>query len=104
MSRFGKKGKFSQPRVNVTPDGDINGTNVDYTLPDNEKYIPGTLEVYLGGRKLCGDQANPDRDYNETVDMRGFKILIDAENPFKLNVPPCEGEGIELSYYKILDC
>jgi len=104
MSRFTKKNKFSQPKVNRTPVGDIDGINVDFTLPDDDQYIPGTLEVFLSGQKLCGDQSNPGRDYDENVDMKSFRILVDGESPFGQNVPPCDGEGIEIRYYRKPKC
>jgi hypothetical protein len=80
-------------RRNVIPDGLRNGVNLEYTVPGGEKFIPGTLEVFLSGLKLT-----PLLDFVEKVDGTGFTIILEPENPWRLNIPPQQFEPLTMNY------
>ena len=86
------------PKHNIIPTGIKNRVNLVYTVV--EEFIPGTLEVYLSGDKLNGDQTDVDRDYNEAGNFKGFTLLIDASKPHRLNAPPFQDESLYVNYVK----
>lgn len=100
MSDFGRKNSSSDSLVktNITPVGLKNGVNLDYTLPNSETFLDGTLEVYLSGIHLNGDQDDPDRDFDLYTDNTGFTILIDPSQGHRLNAPPQCLESLTISY------
>jgi len=77
-----------------TPDG------VTTVFQTASTFLPGTLEVYLDGSKLNGDKSDTDRDYDELSDNQSFQFRLDAENPNRMSVPPCQSEKILVSYVK----
>lgn len=86
----------------VIPVGVKDGVNLVYQFPD--EFLPETLEVFLGGLKLNGDQSDPDRDYTvTTTGPNAFKeitIEIDPSEPHRLNVAPCPNEELCANYDK----
>jgi len=85
-------------RRDVKPIGDKNSVNLEYLLPDDEKFVPGSLEVHLSGLKLIGGANNPDRDFTERPDQRGFLLRLDPEQPHRLNAPPFQDEPLSINY------
>ena len=84
--------------TSIIPTGSKNNVNLEYFLPD--EYIAGTLEVFLSGNRLNGDQSDPDRDYTEDSTAKRFIIELDPENQHRLNAPPFQGEGFIVNYRK----
>lgn len=84
------------------PTGPKNSTNLTYTTAS--EFIPATLEVFLSGVKLNGDQADPDRDYDiigtGPNENKGFTLIIDNNKPHVLNAPPFQNEGLYVNYGK----
>jgi hypothetical protein len=92
---------FSQMGIYITsirPTGLKNNMNLEFFLPD--EYIAGTLEVFLSGNRLNGDQGDPNRDYTEDSTNKRFIIELDPENPDRLNAPPLQGEQFIVNYRK----
>ena len=94
-SFFSKNGL---PIKNELPVGIKNNVNLTYIVVD--EYIPGSLEVFLSGTKLNGNQADPDRDYDEDPINSMFVIRLDVEKRFRLNAPPQQDEGLYVNYSK----
>jgi len=92
---FSKMGIYM---TSIIPTGSKNNANLEYFLPD--EYIAGTLEVFLSGNRLNGDQSDPDRDYTEDSTAKRFIIELDPENQHRLNAPPFQGEGFIVNYRK----
>lgn len=88
--------------VNVVPLGAVNGINLTYTTPD--KFVPGTLEVFLADLKLNGNQTDPERDYDEHPDSQGFTLLLDPAKENRLNCPPQCGEDLLVNYQRKVRC
>ena len=82
----------NQIRRDVIPLGVKNNVNLTYTFPGVERATPGTLEVWLSCIKLQTDS------YILAPDMRSFTIVLDAENPWKLNCPPQQDEPLFVNY------
>lgn len=80
-------------RRNVTPAGLKNGANLEYTIPNGEKFISGTLEVFLSCLKLT-----PGVNFEEYPDGTGFTIILEPENPYMLNVPPQQYEPLTVNF------
>ena len=92
---------FSQMGIymtSVTPAGSKNNVNLEYFVPD--EYIPGTLEVFLSGVRLNGNQSDSKRDYTEDSTAKRFIIELDSENQNRLNAPPFQDEGLIVNYRK----
>jgi len=90
--------KVGLPVRNETPTGVKNNVNLNFATLN--EFIPGTLEVYLGGDKLNGDQSDANRDFVETTNQKGFTIELDASKPYRLNCPPMQDESLEVSYQR----
>ena len=94
--------KTGLPIKNETPTGVRNSTNLFYTT--GFEFIPDSLEVYLSGNLLNGDQSDPDRDYDlVTVGVnkhKGFQLRLNSNKPERLNVPPFQDENFKVSYNK----
>jgi len=101
MSRFTKKISDSSNtyKTNIIPIGLKDGVNLDYTLPNNETFLDGTLSVYLSGILLNGNQDDLDKDYEVYDDNTGFTILIDPSISYRLNAPPKCKESLLVSYF-----
>jgi len=76
----------------VEPDGNKDNDNLIYILPNGEKFVDGTLEVYLSHLHLDNDQFVP----NGT--NTGFTIVLDPDDRWKLNCPPQQGESLTINY------
>ena len=99
MSQFNRKNLSSNTyKTNIVPIGLKNGVNLEYTLPNNEAFIDGTLSVFLSGIHLNGDQLDSDKDYEIYPDKTGFKILIDPSKSYRLNSAPKCIEDLLISY------
>lgn len=82
-----------EPRkTNVEPIGEKNNQNLIFTLPNGEKYVSGTLEVYLSHLHLDSDQ------FVENAEKTGFTIVLDPQDRWKLNCPPLQGESLTINY------
>lgn len=79
-------------KVNVVPEGQKNNENVIFNLPNGEKFVEGTLEIYLSHLHLDSDQFTPN------VDRTGFTIILEPEDKWKLNCPPLQGESLTINY------
>jgi len=77
---------------NVTPTGAIDCDNIDYTVPD--EFVPGTLEIWLDGIKLDGNQ------FTENLDHKGFQLVIDPNNKNGLQEPVSPSESLSVNYCK----
>lgn len=99
MSAVGFKPKDNRNSIKVVneiPAGDKDGVNLTYTTA--QPFIAGTLEVYLSGLKLIGDQSDPMRDYDEAGDLKGFTLLLEPNDRNRLNTPPCQDESLTVNY------
>jgi len=94
-SFFGQNGI---PIKNELPTGVKNNVNLTYVVAN--EYIPGSLEIFLSGIKLNGDQTDPDRDYDEDPTNSMFVIRLDVEKRYRLNAPPQQDEGLYVNYSK----
>lgn len=90
--------KAGLPIHNEIPGGTKNSVNLLFTTAF--EFIPGTLEVWLSGLKLNGKQTDPDRDYDEFVTANGFLLILDPNNPSKLNKAPKQFESLTVNYKK----
>lgn len=94
--------KVGIPIQGEKPTGATDSVNLTY-ITDFE-FIPETLEVFLSGNKLNGDQTDPNRDY--TIITAGananksFTINTAPGNPNRLNAPPFQDEGLFTNYGK----
>jgi hypothetical protein len=90
------------PIVGEQPAGVKNNVNLIYTTAD--EFIPETLEVFLSGIKLNGDQTDPDRDYTITTvganANKEFTIELNPANQHRLNQPPQQNEALYVNYGK----
>jgi len=91
-------GQTGLPIKNELPVGTKNNVNLTYNVIS--EYIPGSLEVFLSGIKLNGDQTDPDRDYDEDPINSMFVIKLDTEKRYRLNAPPQQDEGLYVNYSK----
>jgi hypothetical protein len=84
------------------PTGAKNGVNLTYVT--TFEFIPATLEVFLSGVRLNGDQSDPDRDYDIITvgpnENKSFTLRIDDNKPHVLNAPPFQNEGLYVNYGK----
>lgn len=84
-------------KTNIVPEGNKNNQNLDFTLPNGEKFVSGTLEVYLSHLHLDTDQFIP------YPDNTGFTIVIEPQDRWKLNCPPLQGESLTINYLQDLE-
>jgi len=100
MSHFDQKRQDSSDKykTNVVPIGLKNGVNLDYVLPNNETFLEGSLNVFLSGIHLNGNQLDIDKDFEVYPDNSGFTILIDPSKSYRLNAPPKCMESLLISY------
>ena len=91
-------GQVGLPVNNELPVGLKNNVNLTYSV--DSEYIPGSLEVFLSGIKLNGDQSDPDRDYDEDPSNSMFVLRLNGEKRFRLNAPPQQDEGLYVNYSK----
>lgn len=90
--------KAGLPILNEIPGGVKNRVNLLFTTAF--EFIPGTLEVYLSGLHLNGDQSDPDRDFNVNGTNDGFTLILAPNKPFGLNCPPFKNEPLYVNYRK----
>lgn len=94
--------KVGIPVKNEKPIGSKNSVNLTF-LTQNE-FIPGTLEVYLSGLKLNGDQTDVERDYTVFSTgpnaYQGFVLELEPNDAHRLNVPPFQEEALFVNYSK----
>ena len=80
------------------PVGDKNNVNLTYTLPGTDVAAPGSLKVWLSCLRLQPDS------YVLAADGRSFTIVLDPEDPDKLNCPPQQFEPLSIDYLLFEDC
>ena len=97
MTSLLKKNRFRFPEKFQIPVGDIDGTNVDYTLPNGDKFYSGYLQIEVDGNELCP------QSFEETGDD-GFKVLVDPSDPNARNKPFRQSETVWLHYYRKPKC
>lgn len=94
--------KTGLPIKNETPTGLQNNTNLFYTT--EFEFIPDSLEVYLSGNLLNGDQSDPDRDYDIITTgpdtHKAFELRLNPNKPERLNTPPFQDENFKVHYNK----
>lgn len=86
-------GKVGLPIRNEVPSGAKNNVNTQYGTA--HEFIPGSLEVYLSGDKLLWGV-----DFVEDPTFDGFEILLDPNDPVRLNAPPQQFEDLTINYAK----
>lgn len=86
------------PVYGEQPPGLKNNNNLVYAT--SFEFVAGTLEVYLSGLKLNGDQADPDKDYTPAVTNDGFTINTAPLIKYRLNRPPQQFEPLYVNYRK----
>ena len=97
MTGLLKKNKFRFPRKFQIPVGAVDGVNLDYILPDDEEFYPGTLEIFVDGSVLC------QQSFSETG-TTGFSIIVDPTDPNARNKPLRQSETIWLNYFRKPKC
>jgi hypothetical protein len=94
--------KTGLPIKNEMPTGNKDNQNLEYTT--EFEFIPDSLEVYLSGILLNGDQDDPDRDYDVIstgVDAyKKFQIRLEPNKRYRLNCPPQQSESLIVNYNK----
>lgn len=94
--------KTGLPIKNEVPLGNKDNQNLFYTT--NFEFIPDSLEVYLSGTMLNGDQSDPDRDYDIVPtgpnQNKGFELRLDPNKYWRLNAPPLQNESLIVNYNK----
>lgn len=81
------------PVKNEVPTGARDNVNVDYGTAF--EFIPGTLEVFVDGRKLTPGAG---LDVVENLTFNGFTILINAGDGNRLNSPIQQTEDLLVNY------
>jgi len=85
-----------------TPSGIQNSINLFFTT--EFEFIPDSIEVFLSGNKLNGDQNDPNRDFDVvTVGVnkyKGFQFRLNTNRPQSLNTPPFQDECLLINYNK----
>jgi uncharacterized protein YaiE (UPF0345 family) len=79
------------PVIGEIPGGSRNCVNLAFTT--SFEFIPGSLQVFLGGLRL-----EPGLDYTESVNNQGFTILINASDRNRLNKAPLGSESFLVNY------
>jgi hypothetical protein len=85
----------NQIRRDVVPVGDKNNVNLTYMLPGTERAAPGTLEVWLSCLKLQSDS------FIVAADGHSFTIVLNPDDPLKLNCPPQQFEPLSVNYLSL---
>lgn len=78
----------------VAPVGSKNGNNLIFEAPD--VFDPETLQVFLSGLFL-----SLGLDYTIENDNKTFTIVIEPNDPDRLNKAPLQNEPFRLNYVKI---
>lgn len=97
MTSLLKKNKFRFPRINQIPIGERNGVNLDYTIPNGEEYVSGTLEVFIDQGAICP------QSFIETG-VNTFQIVVDKFDPNMRNKPIRDSETLWVNYYRKPKC
>lgn len=79
------------PVIGEIPGGLKNCMNLVFST--SFEFIPGTLQVFLGGLRLESGV-----DYTEAVNNQGFTISINASDRTRLNKPPLDSESFTVNY------
>ena len=79
------------PVKNEVPGGARDCANLAFTTAF--EFVPGTLEVYLDGRKMT-----PGLDYNEDIGFQSFTFLLNPNDKNRLKVAPKDSEDILVNY------
>lgn len=90
---------FSQvgiPVYHETPTGDVNCLNLDFNTA--HEFVPNSLQVILGGDRLIGDQGNPNRQFVEKTNHKGFVLILNTSSYLGLRKPPSNFESLEVDY------
>lgn len=77
---------------NEIPIEPTNCSRLNFTTAN--PFVPGTLRVYLDGRKL-----DPS-DYSEGGNVQSFSVTLNPNNRNGLNSPPSSSEIITIDYIK----
>lgn len=96
MSSFVKKRTSPEEVTGEDPSGLKNNQNLAYQT-ENE-FIPGSLKVYLSGLRL----ANV--DFTTGVDNKSFTLILNPNDPDRLNCPPQQDETLIIDYLKNIVC
>lgn len=83
------------PVKNEVPVGLTNNVNLAYDTAF--EFIPGSLEVFVDGRKLTPGVG---KDYVENATFDGFDILINASASNRLNSPVMQSEELLVNYLR----
>jgi len=86
-------------RTDQVPIGKKNNVNLHFTLPNNEKFQEGTLEVFLSNVKMNTNANDPDRNVDLDADRRGFTFRVIPDDPEHLNAPPQQNESLLINYF-----
>jgi len=78
-------------RKNIIPIGNKNGINLSFQAP--EEFDPNTVEVFLSGLFL-----NKTLDFTIKPDNKTFIIVLEPNDPTRLNVPPLQDESLRINY------
>ena len=78
-------------RKNIIPIGSKNGINLSFQAL--EKFDPDTIEVFLSGLFL-----SKNLDFIIQPDNKTFKIVLEPNDPTRLNVPPLQDESLRINY------
>ena len=78
----------------VTPIGDKNCVNLEFQAP--EEFVPETLQIFLSGIHL--DRG---KDYAVQPDNRTFIILLEPNDPTRLNKAPFGDEKLSMNYVRL---
>lgn len=93
-----------QRTFNEIPAGDLDNQNLLYTT--EFEFIPDSLEVYLSGIRLNGDQNDPERDFDIITtganENKGFQLRIEPNKYWRLNGPPLQNESLIVNYNKLV--
>jgi len=84
--------RFDELVIDETVTGLIDGINNHFDTIS--LFTSGTLSVYLDGRKLTT------LDYQESVNLHGFDLIIDTSDPQRLQRPIRNTEELRVSYIK----
>ena len=97
MTSLHKKNLFRFPRRFQVPVGEIDGTNIDYLIPNDEEFYPGTLQILVDGNELCPQSF-------EETGTTGFKIIVEPSDPNARNKPFRQSETVWLHYFRKPKC
>jgi len=78
-------------KKHILPIGDKDGVNLEFESP--ERFNPDTLEIFLSGLFL-----DKNTDFEILPGDQKFRILLEPNEPTRLNCPPLQGEPFTMNY------